>query len=72
MQVMTTWSILVFRPKEGMPAKHKDRPSGKAERLEPPDNAQGMQTTGSLSKSVRKRITSTNPLVSDHFLNLVG
>lgn len=72
MQVLTTWSILVFLAKEGMPANHKARPSGKAKCLEPPDNAQGMQTAGSLSKSIRKRITSTHPLVSNHFLSLVG
>lgn len=35
MQVPTTWSILVFPPRQGMPANHKNRPSGKAGRPEP-------------------------------------
>lgn len=34
MFVLSTWSILVFPPKEGMPGNHKDRPSGKAGRPE--------------------------------------
>lgn len=67
MQVLATWSFLVFPPKEGMPANHKDRPSGKAELLEIPHNAQGKQTAGSLSKSIRKRITSTHPLFQTTF-----
>lgn len=67
MQVLTTWSILVFPPEEGMPANHKEGPSGKAERLEPPDSAQGKQTAGSLSKSIRKRIATTHPLFQTTF-----
>jgi len=32
-QVLTTWSVSVFPPKEGEPANLNDGPSGKAEGL---------------------------------------
>lgn len=55
MQVLTTWSALVFPLKDGIPANHKDRPSGIPEWLELPANAQGKQTAGSLAKSIKKK-----------------
>lgn len=68
MQVLTTWSALVFPLKDGIPANHKDRPSGIPEWLELPANAQGKQTAGSLAKSIKKKkITSTHPLFQTTF-----